>query len=419
MRILVIGGGGREHALCWAIAKSPLCQALFCAPGNGGIAEVAECVPIAIDATDALVEFAIAREIDFVVVGPEGPLVSGLVDRLEAAGIAAFGPSAGAARLEGSKGYMKDICAANNIATAAYRRFSDADLACAWIDEQAKPMVVKADGLAAGKGVTVAASVEETKAAVRDILDAGRFGAAGAEVVVEELMEGEELSFFVLVDGTTAVPLTGAKDHKRAFDFDQGPNTGGMGAYSPASSLTPELEARIMAETINPTVAAMAAVGHPYKGVLYAGFMLTTEGPKLLEYNVRFGDPETQAILMRLRSDLLPALLASRDGTLAQLDLKWREGAAVTVVMAANGYPGDYEKGSQIKGLEMAGADHRVEIFHAGTNRTDTGLVATGGRVLNITALGSSIEAARARAYDAVGKINWPAGFCRSDIAAR
>ena len=418
MRILVVGGGGREHALCWAIAKSPLCDTLFCAPGNGGIGGVAECVAIAADNVDALVRFAAEQAIDFVVVGPEQPLVAGLVDRLEASGIAAFGPTAGAARLEGSKGFMKDLCAEHGIPTAAYRRFSDADAACAWIDELARPMVIKADGLAAGKGVTVATSPEEAKAAARDALDAGQFGAAGAEIVVEERLDGEELSFFALVDGATAVPLTGAKDHKRAFDGDTGPNTGGMGAYSPAASLTPDLETRIMAQVINPTVAAMAAAGHAYKGVLYAGFMLGKDGPKLLEYNVRFGDPEAQVLAMRLGADLLPALIATRDGTLQKIDLKWRNEAAVTVVMAAQGYPGAYEKGSEIRGLEGAGQAADVEIFHAGTKLEDGVVRAAGGRVLNVTALGPTIAEARARAYASVAKIDWPEGFCRSDIAA-
>jgi phosphoribosylamine--glycine ligase len=418
MKILVIGGGGREHALCWALAKSPLVDELHCAPGNAGIAGVAICVPIAADDVEGILKYAQDEAIDFVVVGPEGPLVAGLVDRLDEVGIAAFGPSAGAARLEGSKGFMKDLCASANIPTAAYRRFTDAGEACAWIDAQGKPMVVKADGLAAGKGVTVAASVEEAKAAARDALETGRFGEAGAEIVVEELLQGEELSFFVLVDGTTALPLVGAKDHKRAFDGDGGPNTGGMGAFSPAASLTSELQARIMDETIMPTVAAMAAAGHPYRGVLYAGFMLTREGPKLLEYNVRFGDPETQVIAMRLRSDLLPALMASASSGLEHFDLRWRDEAAVTVVMAANGYPGAYDKGSEIRGLDLASADPNVEIFHAGSVADGGRILAAGGRVLNVTAVGETIAEARARAYQAVAKIDWPGGFYRTDIAA-
>ncbi|MCZ6764995.1 MAG: phosphoribosylamine--glycine ligase [Alphaproteobacteria bacterium] len=417
MRILVVGGGGREHALCWAIAKSPLCDALYCAPGNGGIARVATCIDIGADDVAGLVRYAVDEAIDFVVVGPEQPLVAGVVDRLEAAGIAAFGPTAAAARLEGSKGFMKDLCAANAIPTAAYRRFDAADAACAWIEEIGRPMVVKADGLAAGKGVTVAASVEEAKAAARAALETARFGNAGSEIVVEELLVGEELSFFALVDGTFAMPLTGAKDHKRAFDNDEGPNTGGMGALSPAASLTPELEVQVMKEAIAPTVAAMAAAGHAYKGVLYAGFMLTSEGPKLLEYNVRFGDPETQVLTMRLQSDLLPALMATRDESLSHITLKWRDEAAVTVVMATKGYPGVYEKGSEIKGLDIAGQDPDVEIFHAGTAAQDGRIMAVGGRVLNVTARGATVGQARARAYDAVAKIDWPEGFYRRDIA--
>ena len=417
MHVLVVGGGGREHALCWAIARSPLCDKLYCAPGNGGIARVAECVDIAADDVEALLAFAGDQAIDFVVVGPEQPLVAGLVDRLEAAGIAAFGPSAAAARLEGSKGFMKDICAANNIPTAAYRRFTNAEAACAWIDALGRPMVIKADGLAAGKGVTVAASVEEAKAAVREALEAERFGTAGAELVVEELMAGEELSFFALVDGQHVLPLAGAKDHKRAFDNDQGPNTGGMGAYSPVAALTPALEARIMEEAIRPTVAAMAAAGSPYKGVLFAGFMLTQEGPKLLEYNVRFGDPETQVLMMRLAGDILPALVAARDGALDKVELKWREDAAITVVMATDGYPGSYEKYSEIKGLDEAAAIDGVEIFHAGTAIEGDRLLATGGRVLNVTARADTLAKARDRAYEAIDRIDWPQGYCRGDIA--
>ena len=417
MRILVVGSGGREHALCWAVAKSPLCETLFCAPGNAGIANLAEIVAIAANDIEAIVEFAKTKEIDFVIVGPEGPLVGGLVDRLEDADIAAFGPSAQAARLEGSKGFMKDLCAAHAIPTARYRRFTEATAAGAWIDELGTAMVVKADGLAAGKGVTVASSPEQAKAAATDALESGRFGAAGAEIIVEEILVGEELSFFALVDGETVLPLAGAKDHKRAFDGDQGPNTGGMGAFSPAPSLTPELARRLMDEAILPTVRAMAGEGHPYKGVLYGGFMLTEDGPKLLEYNVRFGDPEMQVLALRLKSDLLPALRASRDGSLGHVDLRWHSDAAVTVVMAADGYPGAYGKGSVIGGLELAGADPLVQIFHAGTARQDGRILAAGGRVLNVTARGSDIADARARAYRAVAEIDWPGGFCRSDIA--
>ncbi|MBO21461.1 MAG: phosphoribosylamine--glycine ligase [Rhodospirillaceae bacterium] len=418
MRILVVGGGGREHALCWAIAASPLCEALYCAPGNAGIAQDAECFPIAADDVDGLVAFATEQAIDLVVVGPEAPLVLGIVDRLEAAGIIAFGPRADAAMLEGSKGFMKDLCDRHGIPTASYGRFTDAETARAYIREQGAPIVVKADGLAAGKGVTVARTVDEALDAVDQAMNDKAFGDAGAELVIEEFLPGEELSFFALVDGETALPLAGAQDHKAVGDGDTGPNTGGMGAYSPAPSLTPELEAEVMGTIILPTVRGMAADGYPYHGVLYAGLMLDGGRPKLLEYNVRFGDPECQVLMMRLRSDIVPALVASCDGTLSNFDLRWSNDAALTVVLAANGYPGAYQKGTEIRGLDAAAATGAT-VFHAGTAADGETIRATGGRVLNVTARGPSIAEAQANAYAAVDAVDWPNGFCRRDIGWR
>lgn len=421
MKVLVVGGGGREHALCWAIAASPLLDALFCAPGNAGIAELATCVDIAAEDVEALVAFAREQQIDLVVVGPEAPLVAGLVDRLESHGIRAFGPRSEAAVLEGSKAFMKDLCDRHGIPTAAYARFRDAEAAKAYVREQGAPIVVKADGLAAGKGVTVAKTLAEAEAAIEAALSEDAFGAAGAELVIEEFLEGEEASFFALVDGVTAVPLAGAQDHKRAFDGDEGPNTGGMGAYSPAPLVTDALAERIMAEIVRPTVAAMKAEGRQYKGVLYAGVMVGQDGaPKLLEYNVRFGDPECQVLMMRLMSDLLPALVATCDGVLEAFDLRWYGKTALTVVMAAKGYPGAYEKGSEIRGLEALADTADLEIFHAGTKRDPDGsLRAAGGRVLSVTALADGVAAARTAAYAAVERIDWPEGFCRRDIGWR
>jgi len=419
MNVLVIGSGGREHALAWAIAASPLVDQLYCAPGNAGIAEEAECVAVAAGDTKGIIAFCRHAAIDFVVIGPEAPLVGGLVDALEDAGIAAFGPSAAAAALEGSKGFMKDLCAREKIPTAAYRRFRDAAAAKAYIAEAGAPIVVKADGLAAGKGVTVAADLAEANAAVDMALGARRFGTAGAEIIVEECLHGEEASFFALVDGSAVLPLAAAQDHKRVGDGDTGPNTGGMGAYSPAPMVTPAIEGVVMERIILPTVRAMQRDGRPFKGVLYAGLMLTEEGPKLLEYNVRFGDPEAQVLMMRLKSDLLPALIAARDGILGQVDLRWYDEAALCVVMAARGYPDDPLRGSEIRGLDRAASDKEVKIFHAGTRREDERLIADGGRVLGVTARGSDLAAARERAYRAVDLIDWPEGFCRRDIGKR
>ncbi len=419
MKILVVGSGGREHALCWAIAASPLVEKLYCAPGNAGIAAEAECVSVDAEDVDGLVRFAVEGGIDFVVVGPEAPLVAGLVDRLEAEGVKAFGPSADAAMLEASKGFTKDLCVKYGIPTAAYGRFTEIAPAKAYIREAGAPIVVKADGLAAGKGVIIAETVAEADSAVDDMLGAGRFGAAGAAVVIEEFLTGEEVSFFALVDGRHALPLASAQDHKRVGDGDVGPNTGGMGAYSPAAIVTEAMAALIMERIIMPTVEAMLEEGRPYKGVLYAGLMIEDGTPTLLEYNVRFGDPECQVLMPRLMSDLLPALIAARDGVLDMFDLRWHDDAALTVVMASDGYPGAYQKGTEIRGLEAAGALDGVTVFHAGTRGDGSRVLADGGRVLGVTALRPSIAEARARAYEAVGRIDWPQGFCRRDIGGR
>jgi phosphoribosylamine--glycine ligase len=418
MNILLLGSGGREHALAWKIAASPLADQLYCAPGNAGIAK--ECEVTALDIADhgAVIGFCKINKIDLVVVGPEAPLCAGIVDDLVAAGIKAFGPSKAAAQLEGSKGFTKDLCRANKIPTAAYERFTAAAPAKAYMRKQGAPIVVKADGLAAGKGVVVALNVAEAEAAI-DMMFAGGLGAAGAEVVIEEFMVGEEASFFALCDGETAIALASAQDHKRVHDGDEGPNTGGMGAYSPAPVMTEELSRRAMDEIVLPTVRAMKAMGAPYKGVLYAGLMITADGPKLIEYNVRFGDPECQVLMLRLMSDLVPALLACCDGVLGNFDLRWYADAALTVVMAAKGYPGSYAKGSRIDGLAEAAAVEGVEIFHAGTAADGDRVLANGGRVLNVSALGSSVGEAQARAYAAIDRIRWPEGFCRRDIGFR
>lgn len=418
MNVLLIGSGGREHALAWAMTASPHLEKLYCAPGNAGIAEQAECVALDTTNHDAVIAFCRENAVDFVVIGPEAPLVGGLGDALDAAGIAYFGPNAAAARLEGSKGFTKDLCAQFNIPTAAYGRFCDADAALAYLEGKPLPIVVKADGLAAGKGVVIATTTEEARAAVEACF-AGAFGAAGAQVVIEEFLQGEEASFFALCDGTHALALASAQDHKRVGNGDTGPNTGGMGAYSPAPVMTADMAGRTMDEIILPTVAAMRARGTPFRGVLFAGLMITKDGPKLIEYNVRFGDPETQALMMRLRSDILAALRATSDGTLDSLDLKWSDDTALTVVMAANGYPGTPEKGTQIKGLKAAARIDGVEIFHAGTRREGDHILADGGRVLNVTARGTSVADAQAHAYAAIAKIDWPGGFCRTDIGWR
>ncbi|MCY4395610.1 MAG: phosphoribosylamine--glycine ligase [Rhodospirillaceae bacterium] len=419
MNILVVGGGGREHALCWKLAASPLCVKLYCAPGNAGIAQEAICLDVGAEDIGGIVAAAQANAIDFVVVGPEAPLCAGLVDRLEAAGIAAFGPTADAAILEGSKAFMKDLCARYGIPTAAYRRFTDAAEAQAWIAERGAPIVVKASGLAAGKGVIVARSVAEAQAAAGAMLDEGAFGAAGAEIVVEDCLEGEEASILALVDGENFVLLPSAQDHKAVGEGDTGPNTGGMGAYSPAPVVTEPLAERIRDEIVAPTVAAMAAEGRPFKGVLYAGLMIGPDGPKVLEFNTRFGDPECQPLMLRLMSDLLPALIAARDGELRDFDLRWYDEPALTVVLAANGYPGAYEKGSEIRGLDKLGDDPDTVVFHAGTAAESDRVLATGGRVLGVTAMAPTIADAQKKAYAAVDAIDWPEGFCRRDIGWR
>jgi len=415
MHILLLGSGGREHALAWKIAASPLLTKLWCAPGNAGIAREAECVALDIADHAAVIEFCRAKAVDLVVVGPETPLAAGIVDDLADAGIKAFGPGRLAARLEGSKGFTKALCTEFGIPTGAYGRFGSAEHALAYVRRQGAPIVVKADGLAAGKGVVVAMTLAEAEAAIAMMFE-GSFGAAGAEVVIEEFLPGREISFFALCDGDTALALASAQDHKRVFDHDQGPNTGGMGAYSPTPLVTPDIHAEIMANIILPTVAGMKARGTPFRGVLYAGVMLTPDGPKLFEYNVRFGDPECQVLMLRMMSDLVPAMLAACDGQLRNFDLRWFAEPALTVVMAANGYPGDYARGTRIEGLAEAAEIEGVEIFHAGTVERDGDILANGGRVLNVCATGQTVLEAQQRAYAAVDRIRWPGGFCRRDI---
>jgi len=419
MNVLLLGSGGREHALAWKIAGSPLVDKLFCAPGNAGIAREAELVVLDIADHAAVARFCRLMKIDFVVIGPEAPLVAGIVDDLEAAGIRTFGPSKTAARLEGSKGFAKDLCRANHIPTAAYERFTAAEPAKAYVRKRGAPIVIKADGLAAGKGVVVADTLSAAEQAI-DMMFAGGLGTAGAPVLVEEFLAGEEVSFFVLCDGETAIPLASAQDHKRAFDDDQGPNTGGMGAYSPAPVMTADMARRVMDEIITPTLTAMRRMGTPFRGILFAGLMIGPDGPKLIEFNVRFGDPECQVLMLRLMSDVVPALIAARDGQLKSFDLRWYRTAAVTVVLAAKGYPGSYARGSVIEGLDAAAQIEGVEIFHAGTTSDSQGrILANGGRVLDVSAVGSTVAQARERAYAAVDRIRWTGGFCRRDIGRR
>jgi phosphoribosylamine---glycine ligase len=420
MKVLVVGGGGREHALCWALAASPLVSELYCAPGSDAIAREATCVPLAIDDVAGIVAFCRDQGIELVVPGPELPLVLGLVDRLEEVGIPAFGPSAAAARLEGSKAFAKEFCLRHGIPTAPFRTFKreQADAARAYVRERGAPLVVKADGLAAGKGVTVAASVEEALGAL-DAAFGGAFGAAGDTILIEDCLVGEEVSLFALVDGAGVLEFGTAQDHKRVGEGDSGPNTGGMGAYAPAPCMTLELIEQAMAEIVRPTVAGMAAEGTPYRGVLYAGLMLTASGPQLLEFNVRFGDPECQALLPRLMTDLGQLLQGGAEGMLSHMDLRWYPEHVMTVVMAAKGYPGDYARGSEIRGLDAAAEVEGVTIFHAGTRIEDGRVLADGGRVLNVTASGATLEEARARAYAAIERIDWPEGFCRRDIGWR
>jgi phosphoribosylamine--glycine ligase len=418
MNILLLGSGGREHALAWKLAQSPRCDALWAAPGNPGIAEVANC--IALDATDhaAVLAFCEANVIGLVVIGPEAPLVDGLSDSLRGEGFAVFGPSKAAAQLEGSKGFTKDLCARAGIPTGGYERVTDAASAMAALEKFGAPVVIKADGLAAGKGVTVAMTIAEAEDAVRDIF-AGRFGSAGAEAVIEEFLEGEEASFFALTDGSTILPFASAQDHKRVGDGDTGPNTGGMGAYSPAKVLTPELEALAMTRIIAPTVRTLANEGMPYSGVLFLGIMLTAKGPELIEYNCRFGDPECQVMLMRLESDLVELLHACAENRLAAIEPpRFSPDAALTVVMAAEGYPGTPSKGGAISGIAEA-EPNGAKVFHAGTALVDGALVASGGRVLNVTARAKTVTEAQALAYAAVDALDFPTGFCRRDIGWR
>ena len=416
MKVLLVGSGGREHALAWALSKSPLLTKLYCAPGNAGIAQVAECVPIAATDFPGLVKFAGETGIDFAVIAADPQLVAGLWDIFEAAGIRSLGPSKAAAVLEGSKGFVKDLCVEAGIPTAAYQRFTAPAPAKSFADSLGYPVVIKADGLAAGKGVIIALRKNESDKAI-DFMFEGGFGESGHAIVVEEFMEGEEASFFALSDGGNVVAMAGAQDHKRVGDGDTGPNTGGMGAYSPAPVLSPALEQVAMEKFIKPTVAAMAAKGRPYLGVLYLGLMITKQGPKLVEYNARFGDPECQVLMPRLKSDLLTALLAAREGKLTPL--QWRDEVALTVVMASKGYPGAYEKGHVITGLKEAAKVPGVTVFHAGTERRGDAIVAVGGRVLNVTALGKTVAEAQARAYQAVDLIHWNGAFCRRDIGWR
>jgi phosphoribosylamine---glycine ligase len=415
MNILLLGSGGREHALAWKIAASPLVTKLWCAPGNAGIAREAECVALDIADHAAVIDFCNTNSIDLVVVGPETPLAAGIVDDLAGAAIKAFGPSKQAALLEGSKGFTKALCSEFGIPTGAYGRFNNSAEALAHVRKQGAPIVVKADGLAAGKGVVVAMTQAEAEAAVAMMFD-GAFGKAGAEVVIEEYLRGREISFFALCDGETAIALASAQDHKRVFDHEQGPNTGGMGAYSPTPFVTPEIHSQIMERIIRPTVAGMRARGTPFRGVLYAGVMLTAAGPKLFEYNVRFGDPECQVLMLRMMSDIVPAMLASCDGQLKNFDVRWFPETALTVVMAARGYPGDYVRGGRIDGLDDAVNVQGVELFHAGTIAKDSAILANGGRVLNVCALGKTVAEAQQRAYTAVDRIKWGDGFCRRDI---
>lgn len=418
MKVLLIGAGGREHALAWKISTSPVLTKLFAAPGNPGIAACAEIAGLDVDDHEAVTAFCLAKTIDLVVVGPEVPLVAGIADRLREAGIAVFGPSAQAARLEGSKSFTKELCDRFNIPTAAYEKFNNAPKAKAYIRQQGAPIVIKADGLAAGKGVTVAMTLEDAFSAIDDCFE-GAFGDAGAEVVVEEFLVGEEASFFCLADGQTALALTTAQDHKAVGEGDTGPNTGGMGAYSPANVMTPERVDTTMTTIIAPTLNGLREMGTPFQGVLFAGLMITEQGPKLIEYNVRFGDPECQVLMMRMKSDVLPLLKASADGALANMSTDWRDEAALTVVMAAHGYPGSYKKGSIISGIAEAETDADVKVFHAGTRVEMGQLTANGGRVLNVTALGQNVKDAQHSAYQAVDRIGWPDGFCRRDIGWR
>ncbi len=419
MKILLVGSGGREHALAWKIMQSPKCDQLFVAPGNAGIAQMTTCVPIGVEQVSELVEFAKNEKIDFVIVGPEAPLVLGLADKLREVGIAVFGPSKVAAQLEGSKGFMKDLCRKYNIPTAAYERFTDIEPALAFVDKLGAPIVIKADGLAAGKGVVVAMTLDEAKDAVKDMLSGNAFGSAGASIVIEEFLDGEEISYFAICDGENLLPLSSAQDHKRVGDGDTGPNTGGMGAYSPARLMTPQMETEILEKILKPTVAGMKADGCPFTGVYFAGIMVVNGVPKLLEYNVRFGDPECQTLMMRLESDLVEMLYAAATGKLDTVKPVWSDNPSLCVVMAAKGYPASYVKNTPIRNLDKAANINGVVVFHAGTAEKDGEIISVGGRVLGVTATANSVAEARERAYAAVDSLDWPEGFCRRDIAWR
>ncbi|MBU2992770.1 phosphoribosylamine--glycine ligase [Octadecabacter sp. 1_MG-2023] len=418
MNILILGGGGREHSLAWAVKQNPKCDRLIVAPGNAGIAQIADCAAINIEDGDAVASFCVENKIDFVIIGPEAPLAAGVADTLRADGVLVFGCSKAAAQLESSKSFTKAICDACDAPTAGYAHFTEAEAAKAYVTQQGAPIVIKADGLAAGKGVVVAMELETALAAVDDMLG-GQFGEAGAEVVIEEFMTGEEASFFILCDGKTVLPVGTAQDHKRAFDGDEGPNTGGMGAYSPAPVLTDAIAEKALAEIVRPTVAEMAARGTPFEGILYAGLMIENGQPRLVEYNVRFGDPECQVLMMRLGAQALDLLLACAENRLDEVTPNWADDHAMTIVMAADGYPGAYEKGSVINGLSALPETSLEMTFHAGTAEKDGQVIATGGRVLNVTARGATLKDAHAKAYDMTRQIDWPEGFYRTDIGHR
>ena len=418
MNILILGSGGREHSLAWAVNQNPKCDILYCAPGNAGISKVAQCIDLNIENSSDVLKFCLDKRIQFVIIGPEAPLAMGIADDLRANNILTFGPSASAAKLESSKAFTKGVCDSCNAPTAKYARFTELELAIEYVHEQGAPIVVKADGLAGGKGVIVAMTLDEAINGLKDIFS-GAFGKAGAEVVIEEFMEGEEASFFILSDGKNILPIGTAQDHKRVFDGDTGPNTGGMGAYSPAPIMTKDVTSKAISQIIQPTIDEMAKRGIPYQGVLYAGFMIKDGEPKLVEYNVRFGDPECQALMMRLGAQALDAMLACAKGELNNYKLNWADDHALTIVYAAKGYPGTYEKGSNILGLDTISESTNIQIFHAGTKEEDNNIIATGGRVLNITARGSSLKEAHRLAYETIEKIQWENGFYRNDIGWR
>ena len=418
MNILILGSGGREHSLAWAVNQNPKCDILYCAPGNAGISKVAQCVDLNIENSSDVLKFCLDERIQFVIIGPEAPLAMGIADDLRANNILTFGPSASAAKLESSKAFTKGVCDSCNAPTAKYARFTELELAIEYVHEQGAPIVVKADGLAGGKGVIVAMTLDEAINGLKDIFS-GAFGKAGAEVVIEEFMEGEEASFFILSDGKNILPIGTAQDHKRVFDGDTGPNTGGMGAYSPAPIMTKDVTSKAISQIIQPTIDEMAKRGIPYQGVLYAGFMIKDGEPKLVEYNVRFGDPECQVLMMRLGAQALDAMLACAKGELNNYKLNWADDHALTIVYAAKGYPGTYEKGSNILGLDTISESTNIQVFHAGTKEEENNIIATGGRVLNITARGSSLKEAHRIAYETIEKIQWENGFYRNDIGWR